>query len=99
MKVIWKYELDLIKLDSDNALQLTLPVGARILHGTTTQDLRRLLIWCEFSCTLNFNYASEPRTLYVFGTGHIIPDHLTHILTMEVRGDPFVWHLYEAPRD
>lgn len=34
-----------------------------------------------------------PRTLEIFGTGHLIPPLSTHVLSF--KSGPFMWHLYD----
>jgi hypothetical protein len=105
MKKIWKQTIDLRKLTaSDSSIMQELPQQARIVHAAISpaSGLEDLLdFWFEFTCDYTSHQQGVPptvefRRLYVFGTGHPIPDGLHYCATAV--GTQFVWHLYERPR-
>lgn len=80
MRTVYKYQL------RDNPLEFDLHAGAKIVHFAAQGD--HLCLWVEVDTT-------QPKVrveFEVFGTGHRIPDDVSHIATCI--DDSFVWHLY-----
>lgn len=89
MKTIWKEPLT-----PDNAREslfhLELPKGAKVIHVGPDPEGGNC-VWFEFERKNGDN--KVPRTLEIFGTGHLIPPLSTHILSF--KSGPFMWHLYD----
>jgi hypothetical protein len=86
MRTVYKYELPV-----EDVHDLTLPVGARLVHhAAESQSL--LLLWFEVNTTA----PTEVRRFHVHGTGHPIFPGSKHLGSVKV--DPFVWHIYESSR-
>lgn len=72
-------------------IQVSLPKAAKVVM--IAYQGFNLCIWYEF----DFQYKDfiEPRCFQVFGTGHLIPEHVKHVATVLSPSHDFVWHIYE----
>ena len=78
MKTIYKYDTGHIQL----------PKGAKILKaGMQGGEVK---IWAE----VDSSQPTEERRVFVYGTGHLIPENACYIDT--VFDTLFVWHVYEV---
>lgn len=78
MKRIFKYET--------NRNPIIAPIGKVVLVAQQRPDQLLPTIWIE-------HYEHAPVSSYeVYGTGHVIPEHLEHVGSC-ICGD-FVWHVY-----
>lgn len=84
MRTIWKFPLNMSYETVINA-----PLGASFRH-VDRDPTGKLCVWMEVE-TLN---SSIPKTIYVIGTGHLVPPHSNYLASI-VDGS-FVWHLYEV---
>ena len=82
MRTIYKYHIQL----ADKTI-LDLPRSARPL-AAQAQD-GQLTMWVE----LDNREPTTSRTFLLIGTGHIVPDNVVYIGTLQQ--DFFVWHIYE----
>ena len=83
MRTIYKYCLSLI-----GRQEIDLPMASKFVH-LGEQD-GEIFVWMEV-------YKKEEVTIrvpfFIFGTGHLIPDGITHISTIQM-ANGYVWHLY-----
>ena len=82
MKIILKYELRLVDLQS-----VPIPCGAEVLHvGVQNGDI---YVWC----LCDPQQKNVPMKFFIYGTGHDIkePD-IKHVGTVFQRS--FVWHIF-----
>lgn len=84
MKRIYKYPIEIT--DVQNVM---LPFGAEILCVQFQQE--QLCLWA----IVNDN-TPEPRTIYIFGTGHDMDDTpRRYIGTVQQHGGALIWHVFE----
>lgn len=94
MKTVHKTVLDLMSLDAESKIVLRLPQGSKLQFvGRQSNSEAEVTIWYEHDQYDVREPITEPRTVYVFGTGHAIPDRLRYVGS--VIGQQFVWHVYE----
>ena len=89
-KTVWRYVVPIM----DSPTKYDLDENAKILHvDTKLLDVSAAVtFWAEVD---RYPSNTTPRYFRVFGTGHSIPDHATHIGTCLGAGGDLVWHLYE----
>lgn len=90
-KTIWKYTVCNASNDNPNTGTIEIPVGSKVIYAGF--QLRDLCIWVEVDLDVVIAQTIELRTFHVYGTGHNIPGHATHIWSWQ--NGPFVFHLYE----
>ena len=86
MKTIWKFRLP----ELADKITIPMPIGAQVLHFEHQEGVEPLSIWA----LVEPENAKEYRKFCIVGTGHPVPDGLTHLGTCQ--HGPFVWHLFEA---
>lgn len=82
MKTIFKYPIN------HYGMPLQMPKGAVVIHVAVKN-----MVPCLWALVETGNQKEE-RRFFVFGTGHLIPDGLTHVGTWQEL--PYVWHLFEG---
>lgn len=83
MRRVWKYELQITDVQEIKA-----PMGAIPLHvGLDPNGVP--CIWLE----VDDEKFSRTGTVFIFGTGHKIPEDVTYHAGSFVQGE-FVWHVY-----
>ena len=83
MKTIYKYSLE------DNHTVM-LPAGAELL--TVQAQHGSIYVWALVDIAMGV----EPRTIRIFGTGHILPDTaLRYISTIQLDGGAIALHAFE----
>lgn len=88
MLIVYKYPVP-----PDDAFDLDLPVGARILTFQTQRD--DACLWC----LVDPKAPTETRRFRLAGTGHAIdipPERLVYVATVQFHGGALVFHLFEV---
>lgn len=88
MRTIHKYRLELT-----GRQEIDLPLASKVVHfGEQYGDI---FIWAEI-------FKGEEVTVrvpfFIFGTGHVIPDGVSHVATVQMKSG-YVWHLYMEKSD
>lgn len=96
MKTVWKFDLPV----GDETYHIPMPKGAKVLKVGHQGNPGLLQIWCE---VVPIN-DTEPRRFRVYGTGHLMEDHLEWVDTVPIMPEeshvgtlgPLVWNIYEV---
>lgn len=94
MKMIHNQTINLMMLFTDSSEEIEVPAGSQIIHAQIEPGDASIQIWYEFPLDDPARTGLvEKRKVFVFETGHLIPDRLQHRFTCV--GKQFVWHVYE----
>lgn len=84
-KTVYKFSLHI----SDAPTSIPVPRGAKVVSVAEQRGV--LMAWVELD---PFEVEPNPKKLWVYGTGHHMPDRLEHVGTAHMSNGA-VWHVYE----
>ena len=88
MRTVWKYELEI----RDGYQEVWMPPSAKVIH-VAMQDMT-LCMWAALDTS---HAITDTRIFLVTGTGHEVPEDVSHVGTCLMHEGLLVWHVWELP--
>lgn len=86
IRTIWKFELQLV-----GPTALEVKEGAKVVHVGVDPE-GKPCVWIELDPSSGQSATLE---LAIFGTGHPIPDAVSHHVGSFMEAGRFMWHVYQ----
>lgn len=92
MRTIWKFEVLTLKIVLTLRVQVTMPVGARVLSAAFQGE--SLFVWADVPDT---EAPTTMREFYVAGTGHSLPNDCGDFVGTAFHQEGLVFHVFVFP--